>query len=359
MRTVTATGGDAGRRRLRIGIAVASLLVAAAGSVVLLTSGPNEQATTKGVTATLHLPGSPDFAVFAAGGLWVSLHGSDAKQNIALSGQLLHINLVTGTVQQKVPLTGSTSNLAVDGNRLIADPGIAGTSTSGAPPGELISVDTRTGRVLARRHQQITGGPMVVGDRALWEIRESYPRTPTALEELNPTTLVPIAPPVALSATSKVYDLAWGGGYVWATNNGGEVLRIDPATRAITRAHIGGALIGVALARGSIWIIDNSNATVKRVDPRTLHVIGQPIRVPSGDNFYLGATDGYVFIANDSNGTITRIDTRTGKTAGPPIRIAPASSAGFGSAYAIAPAGTAIWATSPSTHTISRIQASP
>ena len=65
--TVTTTGSRAGRRRMRTAIIVASLLVAVAGSIVLLTSGPTEQATTKGVTATLHLPGSPDFAVVHPG----------------------------------------------------------------------------------------------------------------------------------------------------------------------------------------------------------------------------------------------------------------------------------------------------
>jgi outer membrane protein assembly factor BamB len=357
--TVTTTGHDAGRRRIRTAIIAASLLLAAAGSVVLLTSGPSEQATTKGVTATLHLPGSPNFAVVTLDGLWVSTHGSDVKQNIAPSGQLLHINLATGTVQQTVRLSGSASYLVLDGNRVIADPGIAGTSTAGAAPGELIAVDTRTGRVLARRHEQIAGGPMAVGDGALWEIHESYATTPTTLEELNPTTLSPIAPPLALSPTSAVHDLAWGDGHVGASDDAGEVLRIDPATRAITRAHLGGFLIGIGLAGGSIWVIDNSNATIKQLDPTTLRVIRQSVSVPSGQNFYLGATEGYVFVADDSNGTITRIDTRTGKSTGPPIRIAPASSAGFGSAYAIAPAGTAIWATSPSTNTISRIQANP
>src|ERR1700727_318285 len=102
IRTVTTTGHDAGRRRLRTAIITASVLLAVAGSVVLLTSGPSEQATTKGVTATLHLPGSPDFAAFTPDGLWVSIHGSGAKQNIAPSGQLLRINLATGAVQRTV-----------------------------------------------------------------------------------------------------------------------------------------------------------------------------------------------------------------------------------------------------------------
>ena len=64
-------------------------------------------------------------------------------------------------------------------------------------------------------------------------------------------------------------------------------------------------------------------------------------------------------LSDDSDGTVTRIDTHTGETDGAPIRIAPASTIGFGSAYAIAPAGTAIWATSPSSDTISRIQTKP
>src|ERR1700685_4502878 len=123
--TVTTAGDATRRRRTRTAIIAGSVLVAVAGSIVLLTSGPTEQATTKGVTATLHLPGSPDFAAFTPDGLWVSIHGSGAKQNIAPSGQLVRIDLATGTVQQTVRLSGSTPNLALDGHRLIADPGIA------------------------------------------------------------------------------------------------------------------------------------------------------------------------------------------------------------------------------------------
>jgi outer membrane protein assembly factor BamB len=356
---VTTTDTAARRRRARTAIIVVSLLTAVAGSIALLTNGPTEQATTKGVTATLRLPGSPDFAVSTPRGLWVSIHGTVAKQNIAPSGQLLRINLATGTVQQTVRLSGSTPNLALDGNRLIADPGIAGTSTAGAPPGELIAIDTRTGSMLARRHQQIGGGPMAIGDGTLWEIQEASARTPTTLEQLNPTTRTPIAPPRALSATSAVLGLAWGEGHVWATEHAGEVLRIDPGTRTITRAHVGGFPIGIAVAGGSVWVIDNANATVIRLDPSTLRVIGQPLSLPGGANFYLGASDGYLFVADDSDGTVTRIDTQTGETAGAPIRIARASTIGFGSAYAIAPAGTSIWATSPSSDTISRIQTKP
>ena len=67
-----------------------------------------------------------------------------------------------------------------------------------------------------------------------------------------------------------------------------------------------------------------------------------------------------MFIANEADGTITRIDDRTGTIAGAPIAIAPAGhNSDASAAHALAPAGPAIWATSPSTHTVSRIQAHP
>jgi streptogramin lyase len=222
--------------------------------------------------------------------------------------------------------------------------------------GELIAVDSQTGRVVARRHVQHAGGPMALGGGALWEIQ-----APTVLEKLSTTTLAPTAPPLKLdTAPYAVHGLAFGRGYVWATRNDtGDVLRIDPATRNITRLHVGGSPVGIVLAGGSIWVTDGVDAAVLRLSPRTLHEIGRPIRIPPGDSFYLGATRGYVFIANASGGTVTRIDTRTGKTAGAPIRVAPAHNANVGAAYAIAPAGAAIWVTSPSTNTISRVRAAP
>lgn len=342
------------RRRLRVAVVVVSLAAAATGSVLLATSGGSEgPTTTSGLTETLHLPGSPDFALATDNTLWVSTHGGNGNGNLTAAGRLLRINLATGAVAQTVPLSGASSNLVLDSNRVIADPGIAGTST----PGELIAVDAQTGHVLVQRHQQNGGGPMAVGDGALWEIQES----PTILQELSPTTLAPIAPPLELSATSyAVHGLAFGGGYVWASeDSAGDVLRINPTTRAITRVHVGGSPIGVVLASGSIWVTDDTDAAVLRLNPRTLREIGRPIPVRSGDTFYLGASDGYVFIANATDGTVTRIDTRTGKIAGTPIRVAPASGANIGSAYAIAPAGAVVWATSPSTDTISRIQPPP
>jgi len=346
-----------GRRRLRITVVIASLAAAIAGSVVLATNGSEERATTRGVTATLHTPGLPEFAAAGPTTLWISTRGRNAPSNGFAWGRLVQINLATGTVRRTVRLPGQTAGLVRYGNRLIVDPAYAGVYKNVyASPGELLAIDWQTGRILARRHEQPGDGPLAVGGGRLWAVVEK----PAKILDLNPHTFATLAPPLALG-TGRLFGLTWGDGYIWATaGDNGDVLRIDPSTRTITRAHVGGFPIGIVLAGGSVWVIDNANDTILRLNPSTLRAIGEPISTPSGGAFYLGATGGYVFIANQANGTITRINDQTGKTAGPPIRIAPATTnSNYSAAYAIAPAGSAIWATSPTTDTVSRIRAHP
>jgi hypothetical protein len=348
------TGGPG--RRVRIAVVIVSVAVAAVGSVVLVFGHRGELATTSGVTATLRVAGHPDFAAADQSTLWLSTFGPQVKQTVTPTGRLMRIDLATGAAQRAVQLPGANNDLVRFGDRVFADPGYAGTSEGFSGPGEVLAVGWQTGRVLARRRENIGFGPMTVGGGALWAAKVK----PGVLQELNPITLAPVRSPLALT-TTRVYGLAWGDGYLWASaSDDGNVLRIDPATRAIARVHVGGFPIGIVLAGGSVWIINNANATVVRLNPSTLREIGRPVRTPSGGAFYLGASDGYVFIANESDGTVTRIDERTGQPAGPPIRIAPPSNnPNYSAAYAIAPAGTTIWATSPITGSVSRIQAQP
>jgi hypothetical protein len=171
---------------------------------------------------------------------------------------LVQIDLATGTVRRTVQLPGQTPNLVRYGDRVIADPAYAGVYKNVyAAPGELLAVDWQTGRVLARRHEQPGDGPLAVGGGRLWAVVEK----PATILEFNPNTFAPLAPPLALS-TGRMFWLASGDGYLWATaSDAGDVLRIDPATRTITRAHVGGFPIGIALAGGSVWVIDNANDT--------------------------------------------------------------------------------------------------
>jgi hypothetical protein len=358
MSAVTADRHPASRRSVRVAVVIVTLAAAAVGAVVFATDSGRDSATSQGLTATLHLPGTPDFVLATPTSLWVSTSTtSPSSANQVNNGALLQINLATGTVQRTLPLPGQNGSLVGYGSRVIADPGIAGEYNNVfASPGELLALDSHTGHVLARRREQVGSGPLAVGAGHLWSLLVK----PAALEELNLHTLAPVAPPLALSA-GRAYALAWGDGYLWVSaSDDGAVLRIDPVTRVITRIHVGGFPIGITAAGGSVWVIDNANATVLRLNPTTLKPVGQPIHTPSGGAYYISATDGYVFIANDVDGTITRINDLTGKITGLPVRIASTShTSGRSAAYAVAPAGNAIWATSQTTDSVSRIQAQP
>jgi hypothetical protein len=344
------------RSRLRMAIVALTVIAAIAGSVLIATSGTDSMATTRGLTATLHLPARPTFAVADQDALWVSTYGPHAGPNSTSRGTLLRVDLATGAVQRTVPLNGEASNLARVGNRLIVAVTAAGVPAHPfRQPGYLLAVDWSTGRITVRRPLPIALGPLAVGDGVLWAAAVK----PAALEEFDARTLAPIAAPVPLSQT-RVYGLAWGDGYVWASaSDDGDVLRIDPITRAVTRVHIGGFPIGIAVARGSVWVIDDAHNKLVRLGPTALRRVGQPAATGHSAD-YLATDDGYVFVANTADGTISRYDERTGAIAGAPVRIAPDKVIGeFGAAYAVAPAGPAVWATSPATSTVSRIRTHP
>jgi hypothetical protein len=131
---VEGSANPATRRRLRIAVVVVSLAAAATGSILLATTGGSAaRTTTRGLTETLHLPGAPDFAVAIHDALWVSTHGVSAKANAWATGQLRRIDLASGAVVETVPLSGANAGLVLDGDRVIADPAIAGTSGTARP----------------------------------------------------------------------------------------------------------------------------------------------------------------------------------------------------------------------------------
>jgi hypothetical protein len=344
------------RSHQRLAIVAVTVIAAVVGSVILATSGADPTATTRGLTATLHLPARPTFAVADQGALWVATYGPHAGPNATSRGSLLRVNLATGAVQRTVPLNGEATNLARVGNRLIATVTAAGVDAHPfQQPGYLLAVDWSTGRSIVRRPLAVALGPLAVGDGVLWAAAVK----PAALEAFNERTLAPISPALPLTRT-RVYGLAWGDSYVWASaSDDGDVLRINPATRSVTRVHTGGFPIGIAVAGGSVWVIDNAHSRLVRINPATLAQFGRPASTGKGAD-YLATDDGYVFVANSADGTVSRYDERTGAMVGAPVRIAPARDVSeFGASYAIAPAGPAVWATSPATATISRIRVHP
>ena len=118
-------------------------------------------------------------------------------------------------------------------------------------------------------------GPLAKSGKDLWALQVK----PAALLRLDPLTLSPTAAPIQLSP-GRAMGLAAADGDVWTTEpDSGEVLRIDTATRSVSRVHVGGSPAGVAVAAGKVWFADRDRGEVGRLDPTTLRPAGSPIHV--------------------------------------------------------------------------------
>ena len=64
--------------------------------------------------------------------------------------------------------------------------------------------------------------------------------------------------------------VAFGGGRVWVTDNGGDRLaEVDPAVNRVVRSiRVGDGPIGVAFGDGSVWTANYLAGTVSRIDPK-------------------------------------------------------------------------------------------
>jgi YVTN family beta-propeller protein len=326
---------------------VSSVVAAGVGSVLLATRDSGEQVTTRGVAATLRVPGHPGWVAAGRDALWLAL--ADAHPP-ARDRPLLRLDLASSGVQQRILVGGQISYLMHVGNRLIASVEHVGGEGSG--PSLVIALDWRSGRVLVRRQFRGPVGPLAKAGKDLWALQVR----PGTLLRLDPVTLAPIAAPLQLS-TGRTLGLAVGGGYVWATAaDTGDVVRIDPAKRTIKRVHVGGFPRGIVVAAGSVWFADRERGEVVRRDLQTLRPVGQPIHVGT-DPAWMGSAGRYLFVGDADGGTVTRIDLRSGKRTGPPIRIAqPAKDA---PAFAITPSGTSVWVSSFASNTLTRITATP
>jgi DNA-binding beta-propeller fold protein YncE len=66
--------------------------------------------------------------------------------------------------------------------------------------------------------------------------------------------------------------IAAGSGAVWVANEGdGTVDRIDPVTGDVTKGgiQVGGRPDGIVAGAGAVWVANGEDGTVQRIDPAT------------------------------------------------------------------------------------------
>lgn len=127
----------------------------------------------------------------------------------------------------------------------------------------LSRIDPKTSRL--RRQTSAAWGPMAYGFGSLWIAAPSLVRISTA-------TMRQVS---AVEGTDFSVDVAAGLGAVWlADDTNHAIVRVDPARGVVAgRYPLGGAPFGVAVGAGAAWAASD-DGTVARIDP-----LGQRIEV--------------------------------------------------------------------------------
>ena len=150
-----------------------------------------------------------------------------------------------------------------------------------------------------------------------------------------------------IKVDSEPCGIVAGAGSVWTHAYGGTRLdRIDVRTRKVTRIRIGHGSYDVLFAEGSVWVTNNTDDTVSRVDPATNRVVAT---IPlAGGPAGLAFAAGTVWVGtNGVDDDVVRIDPATNAT----TRIATGH---IGPAW-FSGSGDILWVSSVPEGTVSRL----
>jgi hypothetical protein len=331
-------GARLDRRDVRLVVVALTIVAAAIGAAVVFTQSGAQKTTTTGVTETLRFSGGPNPIAAGTDALWIGLNPALDREGQSgqpaptqTFGSLERVNL-NGVPERTLRIPGFVGPTMLHlGNALWVN-------HNGNPdrtgPGTLDERDWNSGELVGRLAFDRGIFALTYGDHSLWV---TVGHSPATLVRVDPATVQPIGKPIVV-APQWSFGSAFGSGAVWATGGDGWLARVDPATGRVDRVPLGGSNAGVIVSGGSVWVVVYDRNIVIRVDPRTLRVL-HTTTVGVGPA-YLAAADGLIWVVNQRDGTVTRIDARTGNTVGLPIRISPDG------AITLAIAGRSLWVTS-------------
>jgi YVTN family beta-propeller protein len=148
-------------------------------------------------------------------------------------------------------------------------------------------------------------GSIAVGDRSIWVAFGD-----SSVSRIDPKSRGIIATAFAGNTPSAI---AYGRGSVWVVNEAdSKVTRINPLTngRYSLPISVGLRPHGVAVGGGAVWVTDTGVDQVSRIDPgsgsSTSFSVGN---APAGIDYGAGS----VWVANSGDGTVSRIDPVTSK----------------------------------------------
>ncbi len=182
------------------------------------------------------------------------------------------------------------------------------------------------------------GGVWIGDSRAekLVRLDPAYPSTSRSIELGRSRGYFTIVNPVAV-----------GHGAVWVMGANGEIARVDPRRRRVADTiPVGNSPASIATGAGGVWVADDNDNSVTRIDPAGANAVMAPIAVGQGPSA-IAVGEGAVWVANTQDDTVSRIDPGTAAvTETIPVGARPTG---------IAAAGGAVWVANGLGGTVSRI----
>ncbi len=91
------------------------------------------------------------------------------------------------------------------------------------------------------------------------------------------------------------------------------VQRIDPRTnKLVATTRLGSSPASVAAGEGAVWVTDERDSSISRIDPKTNSVTAKASAGPAaGGPSYVVAGEGSVWVSNTGGGGLTRFDAGT------------------------------------------------
>jgi virginiamycin B lyase len=212
-------------------------------------------ASTNKITATLSTgPAGPEGGIAAS----VGDHNKSEKDKIEDSvwivtdtaGTLVRIDPSTNKVRQTISIAPGSYNPVFAENIIW----ITGTSTN-----TLTAVDASTGKVTASIPVGPTPRFLAAGGGSIWTLNQGD-GTITRVDAKTRKVVATIATGMA----GHGGDLAWGGGFVWASIFGVPLAAINPKTNTVFRQWTGPGGDSLRLGHGSVWLTDYRQGTLSR-----------------------------------------------------------------------------------------------
>ena len=247
----------------------------------------------------------------------VEINGAEGPESIAYGDGALWVTTEGPTggapwsVQRLDPVTGAViARIAVDGAcGLSTSPGAVWVGAAGG--GTISRIDPATNQVVATIHtgenacdpQFAFGSVWAASDEAgaIWRID---PATNTVADRLS----VPLGP-------DDYFSLVFAYDSVWAIDDTGDVLRIDPTTTEViaTIATVGSPG-DVSIGAGSVWVSNRGtdgkpDGVLSRIDPATNAVT---TTIPVGTNpGPIVFTGGYVWVGLQGEPVVVQVNPAT------------------------------------------------